>query len=193
MIFVPIGIDCGIADYLRNNNLRNFALPFDWCVIYNGITDIVKNNFSNFLPNDNSNISKLSYTSFIHNTFPNDLDKMNQRIKRFIDLLSTTEEEIIFFRKGHSYHNHAEASKLNCNIKDDITDCEEFYTFLKDKYPNLKFNIIIALNCDKCYDSSKEYESTLNCISIYNIITKNTMLDIEKFNNIFISRHYKGT
>lgn len=31
MIYIPIGVQCNSASFLRKNNLRNIALPFDWC------------------------------------------------------------------------------------------------------------------------------------------------------------------
>jgi hypothetical protein len=49
MIIVPIGIDCGFASLLQKYNLRHFSLPFDWIVSYNGISQIIENNFDNFL------------------------------------------------------------------------------------------------------------------------------------------------
>ena len=33
-IIVPIGVDCGVANFLRDNGYRNFSLPFDWVVSY---------------------------------------------------------------------------------------------------------------------------------------------------------------
>ena len=55
-LFIPIGIDCGVADFLKNCNLRVCSLPFDWTVTYNGITDIVNNNFYNYLPKKNNQL-----------------------------------------------------------------------------------------------------------------------------------------
>lgn len=187
MITIPIGIDCGTADYLKRNNIRQLSLPFDWCVTYNGITDIVKNNFSNFLPTNNlsiSNSSYTSYTSFVHNIFPADIDTMNRRIKRFMDLLSTKDEELIFIKKGHANHNHSEALNLGCQIKNDIVDCEEFYLFLQNNYPKLKFKIMCIINCSQCFDCDKIYTSNFENMTIYNIITENTMIDMEKFEKV---------
>jgi hypothetical protein len=41
MIIIPIGIDCGNSDFLKKYNIRKFALPFDWVVTYNGISNIL--------------------------------------------------------------------------------------------------------------------------------------------------------
>ena len=64
-IIVPIGLDCGIASVLKKYNLRNFSLPFDWTVTYNGVSDIIKDNFRNFLPRGSEKHNVLSNTSFI--------------------------------------------------------------------------------------------------------------------------------
>lgn len=34
-MIIPIGVDCGMAEFLRKNNLRNQAFPFDWMIISN--------------------------------------------------------------------------------------------------------------------------------------------------------------
>lgn len=185
MIIIPIGIDCGTADYLKRHNLRMFSLPFDWCLPYNGVSEIIKNNFVDFLPDDNSNISNKYKVVFIHNNFPEDNQKMNRRCRRFIDLLNNIEETFIFFKKGHAKHNHSEALNVNCEIKNDILDSEELYIFLKEQFPKLKFKIIIALNCEECFECDRHYTSSFKDIIIYNITTKNAILDINKFENIF--------
>ncbi len=181
---ISIGIDCGIADYLKKNNLRNVSLPFDWCVTYDGVANIIKNNFNSFLPIDNSNFSKETSTLFVHNSFPNDYDKMRRRIERFKDILKSTDEEIIFFRKGHSQHNHLEEIKYNCIIKDEIKDAEELNIFLKENYPELKFKIIIALFCTKCFNLNEVYKSCYNNILIYNLFTDGINFDTKKIDDI---------
>jgi hypothetical protein len=182
MIIVPIGIDCGIATFLRDNNLRNFSLPFDWCVTYNGVADIIKHNFSTFLPKDNSIFCDSSCTSFIHCKFPDDIPKMERRIERFNNLLNNTTDYIVFYRKGHAYHNHQESINHKCLIKNDIIDSEELALFLKIKYPNLKFKIITVLFCSKCFNYDKVYDSNSDSIIIYNKAYPN--MDNDTLNSI---------
>lgn len=48
--YIPIGIDCSISHYLRGNNLRNQAFPFDWNVTPTAAAlALVKNKFEGFL------------------------------------------------------------------------------------------------------------------------------------------------
>ena len=44
-IFVPLGIDCTIARYLRDKGLRKKAYPFDWTGTYEGIHEAVSEGF----------------------------------------------------------------------------------------------------------------------------------------------------
>ena len=189
MIIIPIGVDCGNANFLKNNNLRFFALPFDWIVTYNGISDIIKNNFSNYIPNNYCDKYNPKYSiSFPHNIFPDDNEKIIKRIDRFKTILETSNDKIIFIRKGHAVHNHKE-HQLNI-IKSDIVDAEDLDNILKKLYPNLTYEIIVTLICDKCFDPKQIYTSTSKNVKIYNISMKN--VDDKIFNdlcfNLFITK-----
>ena len=50
MIIISLGIDCGIASYLKEKNIRNISLPFYWSVPYNGVSKIFENDFKDLLP-----------------------------------------------------------------------------------------------------------------------------------------------
>ena len=165
-IIVPIGVDCGVANFLRDNGYRNFSLPFDWVVSYGGVTNIIKKEFDNF--------EKDKSVNFIHHSFPDDNKKINRRIKRFLDLLNG-DDEIIFLRKAHSEHHHNESNL----IKNDFEDCEDLYDLLKLKYKKLKFKIILFLVCSECF-YEKKFAS--NKIVVYNVSDKDSRsLLIEKF------------
>lgn len=170
-IFIPIGSDCGIANALNKHNLRIFSLPFDWVVTYNGVTDIIINKFDNYLfPDKQFNIS--CHTKFVHNMFPNDYEKMNRRINRFMELLKNEEKQLIFIRKGHMVHHHEEAKKFNCILKNDLQDCLELQEHLINTYPKLKFKIIVLLLCENCFQYNKMYDVSSNKFEIHNIAKK---------------------
>ena len=182
-IFIPIGIDCSVATILKKCNLRTFSLPFDWVVSYNGVSDIISNKFSNYLfPDKKTNIS--CHTKFVHNIFPNDYNKMNRRIDRFMELLKNEKEQLVFIRKGHSIHHHEETKINNCHLKNDLDDCFDLHKHLKNTYSKLNFKIIIFLCCEKCFGFNTTYNSNLDNIEIFNI-SKNTT--IKEIDNIFNS------
>jgi hypothetical protein len=177
-IFIPIGIDCGFTHLLKKYNLRNFSLPFDWIITYRGISSIIKNDFKNFLPEnpedfiskdilnfipkENTNFNNLCDVWFIHESFPNDIEKFTRRIERFKNLLSS-KEKIVFLRKSHGQHHHNEYI-----IKNDIEDAVELDNILSTKYPDLKYTIVVALICGHCFSDSVYTTKSPN-VQIYNI------------------------
>tara|TARA_B100000927_G_scaffold286773_1_gene278755 strand:+ start:1166 stop:1744 length:579 start_codon:yes stop_codon:yes gene_type:complete len=164
-IIVPLGVDCGVAKFLKDNELRYFSLPFDWVVSYGGTANIINTKFKNYI-HDKS-------VKFVHQTFPNDIETMNRRIKRFLNLLES-DNEIIFLRKGHSEHHHGESNL----IKNDLDDCEELYDTLKKNYNNLKFKIILFLVCSDCFNLYTQYDSEK--VIVYNVSDKQSRSELIK-------------
>lgn len=202
-IFIPIGSDCFTTLGLKDNNLRFQSLPFDWIVTYDGIYDIIINDFVDFIPehitnedvlndltNDNLEVDthdNAIYNNkykilFLHNKFPEDNEKIKKRIKRFKNILETKNETIVFVRKTHMMHHHKEISEnFNCdNVKDEILEAEKLSELLQTKYPKLNFKILLILSCNICYKPSNYYSKDLNIV-IINISNKS--LD-ENFNEI---------
>lgn len=182
MFIIPCGIDCGLAGLLKKYNLRCFSLPFDWSVSYGGISEIIKNDFKDFIPINNSKINTSYNYSFVHNNFPEDAETMGRRCNRLLELLRTT-TELVFIRKGHAFHHHAETCNLGLKLENDITDAENLSNVLKEKYPNLKYKIIVTLVCDTCFDKNVNYVSNDANVKIYNISTPT--FDDNKFETLF--------
>jgi hypothetical protein len=136
-IFIPIGSDCYTTFGLKDNNLRFQSFPFDWIVTYNGIYEIIKNDFIDFIPtnqltdqniyNEYNNIININGENdllmdthnnsilnnkykilFYHNKFPDDNEKIQRRIIRFNEILQKSENKVIFIRKTHLQHHHTE-------------------------------------------------------------------------------------
>lgn len=146
---IPLGIDCTLADVLRKTHLRQTAYPFDWIVTYRGQT-----NFLLFRP-ENPDLL------FLHDHWPDAKEKYQRRIQRFQTTLKTAEaaaQSILFLRKTHSYHNHAEHS----NMKDDIEDMRRLETYLLQTYPQLVFRIVIFATCTLCHANKKKIEETIS-------------------------------
>jgi hypothetical protein len=174
-MIIPIGVDCGIADFLKINNLRNVSFPFDWNVTYNGVSKCIEDNFKHFINPLNDRIN--NYDIYFHHDFEKtcllsqDTDKYIRRCKRLINILETTNEEVIFCRKGHASHNHYEHNGKFLNITSDIDDAEKLSIILSNKYPQLKYKIIVILVCGNCFNSNHNYKSSSDKLQIYNIAT----------------------
>jgi hypothetical protein len=171
-IFVSLGISCTVASAIRNIGVRKAAYPFDWVVTYGGITNILKN-FEDYLPKDTQDICKLSNVFFAHNKFPDDLETMNRRIKRFNDLLNNNFDEIVFIRESHRSLHHHTSIEAGLELKNDILDCEELCEYLKTYYPNLKFQILLFLICNKCFETNFSYISKYKELKIQNYVHMN--------------------
>jgi len=192
-MIIPIGVDCGMADFLKRHNLRIFSFPFDWNVTYNGVSQCIDENFKHFINPLNNRIN--NYDVYFHHDFEKtslleeDTNKYMRRCQRFINILETYDKEVIFCRKGHACHNHYEHNGKYLNITSDIDDAYKLNTVLSNKYPQLKYKIIIILVCGICFDSSEEYKTNSDKIQIYNIATPQT--DSEVFekccHDIFIA------
>jgi hypothetical protein len=180
MIFIPIGVDCGNADFLRKIGLRKSAYPFDWIVTYNGISDIIKNDFIDYLPNNFDKFNNIYKIFLPHHLFPNDNEKILRRIDRFKSILEKSNEKVIFIRKGHATHHHKE-NNMNI-IKSDLDDAEDLDNLLKSNYPNLNYEIIVTLICGDCFDRKIKYTSCSTNIKVYNISMQN--VDDNIFNNL---------
>lgn len=124
-MFISLGPNCHPAGNLEKLKLRKQSLPFDW-LLCNGnrrfeyINNLINTNFSNFTTNLIYNhrekvISKdYEYVEFFHHDLlknliigrPKDdnknlVDVMNKRGKRFMDIISNENNEVVFLCMLH--------------------------------------------------------------------------------------------
>jgi hypothetical protein len=183
-MIIPIGVDCGLASCCQKYNLRKTSFPFDWTVTYNGVSKCIEDEFKLFTKPLNNRINE--YDVYFHhdfindNSFNQDNEKYARRCQRLMNILETTNEDIIFCRKGHACHHHEEKYS---DITSDIDDSEKLDIILSKKYPKLKYKIIVILVCGKCFNSTEAYTSTSDKIEIYNIATPE--VDDVLFENLF--------
>ena len=170
-MIIPIGVDCGMADFLKKYNLRKISFPFDWNVSYHGVSQCIDDNFNFFTEPLHDRIN--TYDIYFHHDFVDinslhqDKQKYSRRCQRFIHILETSNENIIFCRKGHACHNHTEHNGKYSDTINDIDDAEKLDIILQ-KYPQLKYKIIVILMCDTCFPM-ETYKSKSDNIDIYNI------------------------
>jgi len=174
-MIVPLGVDCGMAEFVKKYNLRNCSFPFDWNVSYNGVSKCFEDDFKRMTEPLNNRINH--YDIYFHHDFEKnesiekDKEKYNRRCNRLMNLLETTPEEIVFCRKGHAFHHHSEHNGKYSTIDSDIEDAEKLDLILTNKYPQLKYKIIVVLVCGKCFKPCTTYTSHSERIEIYNIAT----------------------
>jgi hypothetical protein len=151
MILIPLGHRCHINQTMIKYNMRNFALPFDNIISkFEGIIDCFNNNFNNYFPkiikrenvfvktnhpevdkNGNRYLYRGKYFAFTHHDLMNKdvIDNFNKRIKRLINLLDNSKEEVLFIR-----------TVLD---DDEINLVNKFIISIKKRFPNLRFNIAL--------------------------------------------------
>lgn len=180
MIYVSLGVDCGVANTIKKLGKRTCSLPFDWVVTYAGVSNVVKNEFKEYLDVEtvkpNIYYNEKYNVLFVHNHFPNDHEMMTKRGERFISMLKETTEKVIFVRKTHAKHHHAEIAMYGTDfsidkslVLNDFEDIKEFDLFLKSTYPNLNYEIHFILSCDVCH-KQKTFENNSNTIIIHDLI-----------------------
>lgn len=182
MIFVSIGIDCDVANFLNKYNLRKMSLPFDWNVSYNGVSKCIDCNFEKFTePLNKERINEQDI--YFHHDFENiensdaiiaDREKYLRRCNRLSNIFKECEktgEYIIFIRKGHMCYHHDEQNGKYTNITDDCDDAKSLDSILLSKYPILKYKIIVILGCTKCFNKNTiddKSKSNSKNIEVYN-------------------------
>ena len=181
MIFVSIGIDCDVANFLNKYNLRKISLPFDWNVSYNGVSKCIDCDFEGFTaPLSKNRINE--HDVYFHHDFENsdviiaDSEKYLRRCKRLINIFKECEKTgdfVLFIRKGHMCYHHEEQDGKYTNITDDYNDAKSLDSVLLSKYPLLKYKIIVILGCTKCFN-----KDTIG------ITDNNANNNIEVYNNV---------
>lgn len=178
MVIIPIGIDCGVAAALKQLNKRNIAYPFDWNVTYCGITDILKNDFRDFVPTSRYGIqTDPRYSSvfnkygvlFIHDDWfkneKSEQEKYHRRVERLRKLLNEPSNDTFYFiRKGHMFHHHREYY-----FQDDVESVSELSKFIKQSYPNMKYKIFLIICCPVCHRAGIPSINDENIIVINNL------------------------
>lgn len=139
MKLISLGHRCHINQIIVKYNMRGEALPFDNIISkFEGIIDCINNNFNNYFPKiikremyGNRYLYRGKYFAFTHhNLMDKDvIDKFNVRIKRLINLLENSKEEVLFVRTVMD--------------DDEINLVNKFIISIQKRFPNLRFNIAL--------------------------------------------------
>lgn len=147
---VSIGVNCTMTNLLKGLGLRTEAYPFDWNVTYDGIADVVSNNFKDFTT---SKFNKNYNVYFHHHDFPSDTEVYERRILRLQTLLTSEVDSVIFYRLGHYFEHHKELCQhynIEKTLNDDISLMMHLDDVLQQMYPKLQYTIKVFVVCPKC-------------------------------------------
>lgn len=173
-MFISLGPYCHPSGNLKNLNLRKQSLPFDWLACnrnrgFEYVNNLINTNFSNFTTNLIYNdrgkvISKdYDYVEFFHHDLLKNvsdskeekhgetlIELMNKRGKRFMDIISNENNEVVFL---HALHH----KQL---IKDGlITNRKLYQDMIKfDTNSNIKCNFKVLVYL---YNDNEDYNLTL--------------------------------
>ena len=173
-MFISLGPNCHPSGNLKKINLRKQSLPFDWLLcdeyrVFKYVNNLINTNFSNFTTNLIYNhrgkvISKdYEYVEFFHYDLiknftigkPKDdnknlVDVMNKRGKRFMDIISNENNEVVFLCMLHH----------TTLIKDGLINNHKLYQDMINFDTNLNikcnFKVLVYL-----YNDNEDYNLTL--------------------------------
>lgn len=203
-IVIPLGCHCGVAWWMREYNIRFFALPFDWCITpYKALYETIESDFSHYFKKENLVPSAPDYwsdylTNFYNNVYHSNVDgsvgavldkefqmifahdfanNMHATINHNYDIQYTKYSRRInrFFQVINS-GKHIYFMRLH-----DITKKEtlELYQLLKSKYPSTPFTLI-ALGSDP-----EEFSQDWGIAQIKNIFISQDTVNITSLGTVF--------
>lgn len=179
-IYVSLGADCGGAGALREVGKKTFSFPFDWLVCFHSPHLAFQNDFSGFM--DDSVLwgpGEFNYQyniRFFHRELIKDYDAtIQRRVDRLLDLLRSSDKEIVFLRRSHDQKHHSEMQRCGISAPFEIDEVQDMMTLrdvLISKYPKLKFRINLFLQCPFCNKGQQNYEDE------YLTVRMSTQLDV---------------
>ncbi len=191
IFYISFGYNCHAAQNLKNLNLRNIALPFDWLLtnplygieyVNKNILDNFKDQVSNLSYNNRGKVisNNFIYTEFFHHDLikntqdreTNDnntilIDTFIKRGKRFMEIINNVENDCIFLYnlQKENYNNKEMLKKI-------LNDLIEFTNIMKNR---CKYKLII-------YVFSKDD---------FNFIINNEIKNL-KLKNVFFKKYING-
>jgi len=169
-IIIPFGIRCSNALSLKKLNFRKLSLPFDYIHIKNvkNLFNCLNDDFKYFLnnkPNDpilnfyNMTMGILHlFPNFYINNHKNNL-LLKKRVLRLNNILKSDKRICLLFSNEDYFYSPTNRDLNNENFE----FLKKIHNLLKNKYPNLKFNIICIDGVEhNDYHNIKNIYVTLN-------------------------------
>lgn len=156
-VFVSLGNDCAVAEYLRDRGLRHAAFPFDWAVTYGGVSRLFTNDaLASWCAVDATGYNAAFGTLHLHTPFPYALPTMARRFARLRDTLADPAKRVVLIRRSHTLHHHFERAEA---LVDELADARALASLLAKAYPAKAaaggFRIVLMLACDMCHPKSE--------------------------------------
>lgn len=180
--YLTLGNDCSPAGALKNLNLREFALPFDWVVSNVSIlNNCFEDNFFKFHKNLKFNVSKTRLIDEYGFQFPHDyplnnmVDIKNDNIGEGI---FGEERDCVIIDNWINYYDDVLA-KYNRRI-------ERFKNIVSDKQPIIvlcRYNTNDVINLQQLF--FKHYKKE----NIYFINSNNEVFESDKIKNIYTEKN----
>lgn len=188
-IVVSLGIDCGIADFLRKEGIRKLSFPFDWCVSGSSrrLTDAFKEGFPNWCIPSNEFKQRCVVNhfnvDFAHHdaTRPDVARTFERRIKRLQQCIAASScdmgllaspstlplgSPIHFVRRSHSNYSHNPPNSDGNEVK----DVQDLDNWLQQQKPKPNYKIWLFLCCHSC-DQNRIVPPPTDTLVVKNLVT----------------------
>ena len=182
---ISLGTQCDPGLSLRTLNLKKETYPFDWVrsnskIIY----DVLLNGRDRYLTFDNEKSNDFytkhldnldfkdkkpmhinSYGQYFTHYTSNSIDELKNKFNRYFDRyfeLLNSNKKVLFIHTHEEYNYHKKSRDNKVELYNYLCKINDL---LKEKYPNLKFNIInIDIN-----NNFKNYKNIINLNMEYNL------------------------
>lgn len=161
MEIIPLGSTCSVAYQLRRLGLRNFAFPFDWIRINNLslVTDLMENNFVNFLDLQNYEFLEVSHKFEVNNKmisyiYQNQFCRFYHEFDKYIDNSNFMKFKEKYNRRIERLYQIIRVKKKILFIREEIGNLslnkiKKFSKLINEINPDLVWKLKIIVNKEK--------------------------------------------
>lgn len=142
---IPFGHRCASALACKYSSMRNFSLPFDWCIplFPKKIHAVLENNFLDFIPDVHNGIFYNKYDielAHFNSDINDGIEEYKRRIERFNYIMNEPKKKyFIYINEDYLYDSNYRKDEFNDKIFNEMLELEKF---IKNKYLNIDYNIL---------------------------------------------------
>lgn len=173
-LFISLGSDCAVAECLRDAGHRDAAYPFDWCVSYGGVGEIMRDALEKrdtcdaVCAVDGGNFNARYGVFHMHASFPMALPTMTRRFDRLCAAIMG-DRPAVFIRRSHPLHHHLERGGVA--MVDEVADAREIARVIEVANPRGHHRVELMLACDLCHPKVDPVEAAagLTNLRVHNL------------------------